>query len=209
MIRKSLLSAVCLSSFLALFSNLSRAEQAIIAVQPTTTSPVNVPSDANAQPYVNTGTGVTTIITPTITLTSYAIGNCVGSGVSVINNSNRFSSSSIATAPKGGWLTSVTIADKSAQADNIDLVIFDGSPTGTYADNTPCVLAAADNQKVLAVLHITDWITSGLSVGTYISSIHFVSTGVTGAVYAVAITRAAITLSVASSFTFKYNFIQD
>jgi hypothetical protein len=182
------------------------AGQAIIAVQPTNTPPVNVPSDPNAQPYFNTGTAFTYITTPPISLSAYASGNCVG-GAQAVAGASRFSSSGVATAPKSLWITSIQIIDRSIQNIPIDLVVFDNN-NGLYTDNTPCNINAADTGKIIAVFHITDWSTAGYGLAFYNANFHILSVAPSGNLYIIAVARGAATYT-ALALTFKYSIIQD
>jgi hypothetical protein len=183
----------------------ANAGQAIIAVQPTNTPPVNVPSDSNAQPYFNTGTGVTFVVTPTISTLQYSPGNCLGTIQSM--NASRFASSGVTTAPKGFWLTNIQIFDKSTQNIPIDLIVFDNTPAA-YTDNAACVLATIDATKIAAVLHVTDWTTAGLGSASYNANFHIVSAAPVGNFNVLAVARGTATYA-ALALTFKYNIVQD
>ena len=98
--------------------------------------------------------------TQTVTAASaYAAGNAVG-GLITLATVNRVSGASI-------YAQSVTVASKSLQAGQMDLVFFNANPTGsTCTDKTAFSIAAADAAKVVGSAHVSDWTASALgSVG--------------------------------------------
>jgi hypothetical protein len=207
MIKKFLLSTVAFG-FLTLLSPTSiQAEQAIIAVQPPTTSPVNVPSDANAQPYINTGTGIVFLNAPTISAATYTSGNCVGGSQSITTASRFGSAGGVGTAPKSGWLTSIEVIDKASQTVPLDIILYDNTPA-TYTDNTPCAVQTGDANRVIGVFHLTDWTLVGYSLGTILTNFHYTSAAPSGQIYAVIIARGTPTYT-ANSLSFRYSLIQD
>ncbi len=98
--------------------------------------------------------------TQTVTAASaYAAGNAVG-GLITLATINRASGLSV-------YAQSVTVASKSLQAGQMDLVFFNANPTGsTCTDKTAFSIAAADAAKVVGSAHVSDWTASALgSVG--------------------------------------------
>jgi hypothetical protein len=97
---------------------------------------------------------------PTVTAASaYASGNAVG-GLITLAAINRQSGASI-------YVQSVTVASKSAQTAQFDLVFFNANPTAsTCTDKTAFSVAAADASKLAGVAHVSDWTASAVgSVG--------------------------------------------
>ncbi len=103
----------------------------------------------------------TITVAQTVTASSaYASGNAVG-GLLTFANAARVSGS--AGAPgTSGMVQSVLENTKSAQTSASDLVVFSANPSGsTCTDKTAFSVAAADFDKIVGIVHITDWTSLG------------------------------------------------
>lgn len=94
-------------------------------------------------------------VAQTVTASSaYASGNAVGGLIT-------FPAATRVTAG-GGLIQSALEYAKSAQTSPTDLFVFNANPSGsTCTDKTAFSLATADFDKVVAVVHITDWTSAG------------------------------------------------
>lgn len=62
----------------------------------------------------------------------------------------------------GGVVQSVALNCKSAQTGAIDLILFSADPAGsTFTDNAALAIAAADWDKIIGVIHLSDWTNLG------------------------------------------------
>lgn len=124
---------------------------------------------------------------PTVTAAAYAAGNVIG-GKFTLPNAARL-------AAGAGLIQAATLLSKTATTAAIDMVIFSADPsTSTLTDKANPVIAAADLDKIVGVIHLTDW----SAIGT-ISVAQNVAVGLPfrlpagTSLYAVLIARAAIT----------------
>lgn len=145
---------------------------------------------------------VTQTIAPPVTASSaYASGNAVGTLMLMPT----------ATRETGGsaLVQSALVYSKSAQTAQVDLFLFKSNPTAsTCADKTAFSLAAADFDKVVGVIHVTDWTSAGTpSVGQgQTQALPFALASGT-AMYACAVTRGTPTFSSTSDVEFAFNII--
>lgn len=84
-------------------------------------------------------------VTPTVDTAAYGTGELMGTKLTFAN--------ALPLATGCGLLRSAIIEDLSAQAHDIDLVLFDSDPTGTtFTDNAAFDVADADLAKIIAVV---------------------------------------------------------
>lgn len=130
-----------------------------------------------------------TTATPTVSTTAYSAEDCIG-GLMTFANMLRVAGGS-------AILQGITINCKSNQTAAIDLILFGSSPSNTtFTDNAALALNAADFDKVIETIHITDWTKLGTSsfarlqnIGTAIK----LAGGTT--LYGVLVARGALTLA--------------
>lgn len=101
-----------------------------------------VPSICLAETYPNTNC---VTATPTVDTSAYATGDLIG-GKLTFTGALRNSTAS-------GFVVSVAVVDESAQAQDLEVVIFNDNPTGTtFTDQAALDIADADVPKIAAVV---------------------------------------------------------
>jgi hypothetical protein len=127
--------------------------------------------------------------TPAVTAAAYAAGNVVG-GLLTFAGAAR-------TAAGSGLVQAASVISKSAQTAILDLLIFSANPAAsTFTDKAALSVAAGDLDKLVGVIHLTDW----TSLGTP-AIVQAVSAGLPfklaagTALYGVLVARAAMTLT--------------
>jgi hypothetical protein len=100
------------------------------------------------------GNAVTITQIPGVSTTAYSAGDCVG-GLMTFAGLAR-------TAGGSGFVQQVTVNCRTAQTGALDLVLFKANPTGsTFTDNAALAVSSGDFDKVMGVVHITDWTSVG------------------------------------------------
>jgi hypothetical protein len=154
--------------------------------------------------------GFVVTTTPTVsTSPAYTSGDAVGA-LQTLANAVRVSGSAGASGTSA-YLQSVIVNSKSAQSSLIDIFLFKANPSGsTCTDNAAFVLATADFDKVVGVVHVADW-TAGntASVGQAHGMGIMVGLSSATTLYACAVTRATPTLGTTSDLTFNFTFARN
>lgn len=123
------------------------------------------------------------VITPTVTAaaTNYTAGDCIGGKMAV---PSAFTSTE-------GTLKRIVMADEGAEAQDVDVVVFNADPSAsTFTDNAACAIADADLLKIVDVISIRNhyaFSDAGASVAATDTPIYAAGTGF----WAVAIARGA------------------
>jgi hypothetical protein len=158
---------------------------------------VTIASDFTSENYLGKTGGDVLISTstPTVSTTAYASGDVIGTKMTLANF--------VRAAAGSGVLQSVVVNSKSAQTLAVDVLIFSADPSAsTFTDNAALAINAADFDKLIGVVHLTDWTNlgtpsvaqqHGIGMGFKIPS------GTSG--YAVLVARGAITLASTSDLT--------
>ena len=146
----------------------------------------------------------TVTVAQTVTSASaYASGNCVG-GKITISNAARVSAGS-------GLLQEIAINSKSAQTTQMDVILFSADPSGsTITDKTAISIAAADFDKIIGVVHITDWTSLGtpsVGQGTNLALPFALASGTT--LYAAIVTRSTPTFTATTDISVSFRFIRN
>lgn len=97
------------------------------------------------------------ISSPAVSTTAYAAGQVVG-GLIELQNAGKTSGGS-------GTLLSAMLDLNITNAVQFDLVLFSSQPS-TLADKATYALSQSDQQKILRVMHITDWTANGSAAST-------------------------------------------
>lgn len=142
------------------------------------------------------GNQLTISVAQTVTASSaYTSGNAIG-GLVTLASASRVSGGS-------GLIQSVVLNLKSAQTTSTDVVFFSANPTGsTCTDKTAFSVAAADFDKVLGVVHVTDWTSLGtpsVGQGQNLAMPFALSSGTT--IYACVVTRGTPTFTATTDVT--------
>lgn len=149
-------------------------------------------------------------VAQTVTASSaYASGNAIG-GLMTIANAARVSGSS-GTSGTSGLLQSVMMNIKSAQTTPVDIFIFNANPTGTTCtDKSAIAIAAADFDKVLGVVHMTDFTSGGTPSDGQAQNLAmpYALTSAT-TLYACAVTRSTPTYAATSDVSFGFRFLRN
>ena len=80
---------------------------------------------------------------------TYASGQVIGSLLEVTGAARA--------AGRGGLMTSASLVLNAANAAQIDVLIFNTQPSGSFADGAALALSLADAKKLSHVCHVTDW----------------------------------------------------
>jgi hypothetical protein len=105
----------------------------------------------------NGGDVLVTSVTPVVSTTAYATGDVIGSKLTLANAAR--------IAGGAGIIQSVTLHCKSAQTGAVDLLLFAADPSAsTFTDNGALAVNAADFDKLIGVVHITDWTSLGAAI---------------------------------------------
>jgi hypothetical protein len=152
---------------------------------------------------VDAGDNFIVQVAPTVTAGAYTADDCIG-GEMTVANAGRVSGA-------GGTLVGITMASKgTVAAYDVEVLIFDADPAGTYTDNTALAVTAADAFLLLdAVLldKLTDLGTPTMLTARNLN-IPYVCDG-TANLFAVAVNRGAFTPASTSDLQFTFHLIRD
>lgn len=182
-----------------------------LAVGVSYATPVAVPTDYSGNekctqtlPCASGAAQVAVAVAPTVTASSaYASGNVVG-GLLVLPNMVRLT---------GGTaiLQKVVVDFKTTQTAQLDLVLFANNPTGTtFTDKAAFSLAAADFNRVIGTVHITDCTSLGTPSVCQASGLALPIQGQgSTTVYGVLVTRGTPTYGSTSDIQLILQALQD
>ncbi|WP_313534387.1 hypothetical protein [Sphingomonas sp.] len=133
--------------------------------------------------------------TPVVTTTAYASGNVVGSLLTFTNAARA--------AAGSGLIQAASVLSKSAQTAALDLLIFSANPSAsTFTDKAAVTINAADTDKLVGVIHLTDWSALGTaSIAQAVAAGLPFKLAAGTALYGVLVARAAMTLASTSDLT--------
>lgn len=110
-----------------------------------------------------------------------------------------------------GIIGQVVITDADGETVDLDVIYFKADPTSTtITDNSPLTVADADLSKIICRVALTehiDFVTNGFSQGQNKNCLF--DARPTSTIYAVIITRAAVTYTSASDLTLITSVYQD
>lgn len=135
-------------------------------------------------------------LAPAVTVGTYASGNCIGALTEVAD-------ASLSDA----WvlLQSAVILDAAKQNQPVDILLFSSQPAGTFADKVTPTISAADQKKILGVVHVTDWSAEGIGQAQNLAMpVHVANPN---GLWAVMIARGAPTFAAVDNITLKLKFI--
>lgn len=146
-------------------------------------------------------------VTPTIDTSAYTSGDRLGS-IQTLEGAVRLDNGR-------AILHSLVIIDAAAQSADMDILIFDQSPTVASADNAAISLTDSElADKLVGIVqanlgYVT--VTSGGQTVTSVNNIGLVCQGSVGSIdlYALPVVRAAPTYGSTSDLVFKYGFLQE
>ncbi|PZR37162.1 hypothetical protein [Caulobacter segnis] len=136
--------------------------------------------------------------------TQYAAGDAIG-GLLTFAGFGRIAGGT-------GLVQMASVMSKSAQTFACDLVLFHTAPAASaFVDNNAAVIAAADWDKILGVVHISDWTALGgpsFAEATQLAMAYKVAVGQTD-IYGVLISRGTPTLNSATDLKVALKAILD
>lgn len=148
-------------------------------------------------------------VTPTIEAAAYATGDVIGGKLTFTN--------ALQQTVASGYAVSAMISDKAAQAVDLDLVLFRQDPSSTtFTENAALDINDADLSKVLGVINFA----SASRFAFADNSVHYVgslalpiegrsSTGMSGTIYGVLVSRGAPTFASTSDLTITIGVARD
>lgn len=176
--------------------------QGITSGTPTTVAGT-VTATQGTSPWVSSETTPITnsAVTPTVQATTYAAGVTIGGLISFTAPASTALVQSVSTTFLAGVLPS------------LDVVLFNANPTGsTVTDRTALAVAAADNGKVIGVIHVNDCVLLGTSSPSVCQaqaqSFPFKLASGTTLYAAVVVRGATITLGATNDMIATLNFVQ-
>ncbi|RSV41528.1 hypothetical protein CA234_09680 [Sphingomonas sp. ABOLE] len=124
---------------------------------------------------------------PTVSASAYAAGQVIGTKFTLPNAAR--------VAAGAGLIQAASLLSKTATTAAIDMIIFSADPTAsTLTDKTAPTIAAADIDKIVGVIHLTDWSALGAAALAQNLAVGLPFRLPAGtSLYAVLIARAAIT----------------
>lgn len=149
----------------------------------------------------NGGDVLVSSVVPGVSTTAYATGDTLGGKLSLTGAAR--------VTGGAGIIQSVTLHSKSNQTGAIDLLLFAADPTAsTFTDNSPLALNAADFDKLIGVVHITDWTnlgTASIAQAQALGMPFDLASGTT--IFAVLVARSTPTLASTSDLKLVVNVL--
>jgi len=140
---------------------------------------------------------------PTVSASpAYSTGDVIGTKLTF--------AASVLAAGGSGLVQSVNIDCKSAQTGAMDLVLFNADPAAsTFTDNAALAVNAADFDKVVGVVHITDWTNLGTPSFAQAQNLALPFTLAATSLFGVLVARSTPTLGSTSDLTISVNVIRN
>lgn len=131
---------------------------------------------------------VENIANPAVSTAAYAAGDVVG---------GKMSFGSMARTHNGaGLLQTVLAFFGSSQTAILDLLVFHTDPTAsTFTDNDPLAVALADFDKLVGVIHLSDWTNLGSRSVVQADNLSKAYKLANTTLFGVLVTRSAMTLA--------------
>ena len=146
-------------------------------------------------------------VAPTVTAGAYTADDCLG-GEMTISGAARWTGGS-------GIITGISMAaeDDDADgwaADNVEVLIFDSNPAGTYTDNLALAVTDADAALLVGSVVLDTKVDCGNVTLLYARNVNipYVCSG-TANLFAVAVNRGGITPEATDALTFTFHMIRD
>lgn len=149
-------------------------------------------------------------VVPTVTAGAYTADDCMG-GEMTVANAARISGG-------GGILTGITMTAEDDAADgwaanNVEVLIFDSNPAGTYTDNVPLdgtALTDADATLLLGTVLLDTYVDLGNITMLKATNVNipYLCSGSTS-LFAVAINRGGVTPEATDALQFTFHLIRD
>lgn len=162
---------------------------------------VLIPTFAIAQ---NTYTTNFISVSPTVDTSIYASGDLIGTKMTF--------TPAVRQATRSGVITGVIIVDQSAQASDIDLVLFSANPSATtFTDQAALDIADGDMAKIIAVIPFVAanrfaFADNGVK---YAGSIMIPIKGTVNTIYGALVSRGTPTFAAATDVTVQLAISQD
>ena len=150
------------------------------------------------------GIYVSASVTPTVSAAAYSAGNVVGSLLTFTEIERD--------TLTGGLIQSVTATFASGVVPTLDVIFFSATPSNsTFTDKAALAVNALDLSLVIGVAHLTDPTLLGASSPSVVQAqnLGIVSGALTnGTLYAVVVTRSAVTLGSTSDMILSVRVVQ-
>jgi len=140
---------------------------------------------------------------PTVSASpAYSTGDVIGTKLTF--------AAAVLAAGGSGLVQSVNIDSKSAQTGAMDLILFNADPSSsTFTDNAALAVNAADFDKVLGVVHVTDWTNLGTPSFAQAQNLALPFTLAATSLFGVLVARSTPTLGSTSDLTISVNVIRN
>lgn len=143
---------------------------------------------------------------PTVTAGAYAAGTVIGGPLALVGSVRDYAGS--------GLVQSVGISFTSGVQPSLDVVLANSPFTTSVVTNGSVLqISTADLANIIGVIHLTDATLLGATAPSYIEALGqalpFVLPGTGDTLYALVVTRSAVTLTSTSDMTFSLRVIQD
>jgi hypothetical protein len=181
-------------------------EDVATRVSATDPLPVEVLEITAGETHVGEVGGNSILITPTWTITAgaYTAGDVIG-GELTLTNAMRVTSGS-------GVLHSITIFDADNEGAEMDILLFDANPSGTYTDNGAPTWNSADEAKFIGHVAIatSDYLTINAQKLVTKTNIGLtVKANGSQNLYAVIVLTGAPTYGTTTDLTIRFGFLRD
>lgn len=146
-------------------------------------------------------------VAPTVTAGAYTANDCIG-GEQTLSNAARVSG-------QGGVLSGImcAIEDDAAngwRANDIEVIIFDSNPAGTYTDNTALAVTDADSILIMGSILLDTHVDCGNVSLLYAQNIGLIyECNGSANLYAVAVNRGGRIPDATDGMHFTYQFVRD
>ena len=160
-------------------------------------------ADVGAGLPVDGGDNFIVQVAPTVTAGAYTADDCIGGEMTV--------TAAARSSGGGGLLMGITMASKGTVAANdVEVLIFDANPAGTYTDNTALAVSAADAFLLLAAIKLDNLTDVGTPTMIWAKNLNipYVCSG-SADLFAVAVNRTAFTPASTSDLQFTFHLLRD
>lgn len=158
---------------------------------------------AASEAYVGKNGGDVYSVTaiPVVSTTAYTAGDVVGTKLTLANASR--------VAAGSGIVQALMLHSKGALTGSFDVLLFSADPTNsTFTDNAALALNVADFDKLVGVVHITDWTSLGTpSLGQALALGLPFKLAASTSLFAVIVARGTPTLGSTSALTLTARII--
>jgi hypothetical protein len=150
---------------------------------------------------------------PTVSASpAYSTGDVIGQKAGGGTGAPLVFAAAVLSAGGSGLVQSITIDCKSAPSGSpaMDLILFNADPSAsTFTDNVALAVNAADFDKVIGVVHISDWTNLGTPSFAQAQNLALPFTLAATSLFGVLVARSTPTLGSTSDLTISVNVIRN